>query len=200
MQYNYPRMDTRHVSARDAIGDAISLGKALLDDGEFLSRLDKAISAIGKCFAAGKKLLIAGNGGSAADAQHFAAELMGTFRREARRAFPAIALTTDASFLTAWPNDFGFETVFSRQVEGLGERGDIFFGISTSGNSENVIRGARAAKDKGMTVVSLLGNDGGKLKEVADIALIVPSNVTARIQEAHILTIHIICEALTQNA
>lgn len=192
-------MNAKHESARDAIGDAIALKQALLNDEEFLMRLDEAVSAIGKCFAAGKKLLIAGNGGSAADAQHFAAELVGTFRRENRRALPAIALTTDTSFLTAWSNDFEFEAVFSRQVEALGEKGDIFFGISTSGNSENIIRAARAAKEKGMTVVALLGNDGGRMKECADIPLIVPSDTTARIQEAHIMIIHLICEALIQN-
>jgi D-sedoheptulose 7-phosphate isomerase len=137
----------------------------------------------------GNKLLLCGNGGSAADAQHFAAELVGRFERE-RQALPAFALTTDSSILTALGNDYGFNTIFSRQVEALGIAGDTVLGISTSGNSENVVLAMHTAKDKGINRVGLLGCDGGRLASCVDIAVIVPHAVTARIQEAHGFLIH----------
>jgi len=192
-------MAEREEALRNLIEEAIIVKKTLLNNEEFLSHLDGAISLISKCFTDGSKLLIAGNGGSAADAQHFAAELVGTFRKEKRRGLPAIALTTDTSFLTAWSNDFEFETVFARQIEALGKQGDVFFGISTSGNSRNVILAVEKAKALNMKTICLLGNNGGMLKDLSDISIIIPSNITARIQEAHIMVIHIICEALIQN-
>ena len=136
-----------------------------------------------------RKILIAGNGGSAADAQHFAAELVGRFQVN-RRALPCIALTTDTSNLTAIGNDFGFREVFARQVEALGREGDAFIGISTSGNSENIISAVEEAKRQNMATIGLLGRDGGKLADMVDHAVIVPHDVTARIQEAHIFILH----------
>jgi len=150
---------------------------------------------IGKRLKLGNKLLICGNGGSAADSQHFAAEVVGRFEKE-RKGFSAIALTTDTSALTAIGNDYGFDKVFSRQVEALGQKGDILIGISTSGNSNNVIEAVKVAKGLGIFTVGLLGKDGGQLKDLVDKAFIVRSNNTARIQEVHITFIHAICRVL----
>ncbi|GLH69652.1 phosphoheptose isomerase 1 [Geothrix rubra] len=143
----------------------------------------------------GCRILVCGNGGSAADAQHLAAELSGRYLKE-RRALAGIALTTDTSALTAIGNDYGFEQIFSRQVEAIGRPGDLLIGISTSGNSPNVILAVEAAKALGMRTLGLLGRDGGKLKALVDDALVVPSPVTARIQEVHQMTYHFWCEAL----
>jgi len=145
-----------------------------------------------------KKILIAGNGGSAADAQHFSAELTGRFKKE-RISLPAVALTTDTSALTAIGNDYGYEYVFSRQLEGLGERGDVFIGISTSGNSQNIIEAIKKAKEKDIKVITLLGKDGGKMKDLGDINIIIPSNDTPRIQEMHIMVLHMICELIDEG-
>lgn len=145
----------------------------------------------------GHKILLCGNGGSAADAQHIAAEFVGRFHRE-RISLPAIALTTDTSILTAVGNDYSYDVVFARQVEGLGQAGDVFWGITTSGNSGNVIEAAKLAKKKGMTVIASLGKDGGKMAALADAAVIVPSDSTARIQEMHILCAHSICEVIDE--
>lgn len=137
----------------------------------------------------GRKILICGNGGSAADAQHFAAELIGRFEQE-RSAWPAVALTTDTSILTAVSNDYGFDDVFARQVEGLGQAGDVLMGISTSGNSQNVLRGVAAAENRKMRTVGLLGGNGGTLGDRVDHAVVVQETNTARIQEAHIFILH----------
>lgn len=146
---------------------------------------------------AGRKLLICGNGGSAADAQHFAAELVGRFRCE-RRGLPAIALTTDSSIVTALGNDYGFDAIFQRQVEALANAGDIVVGISTSGNSSNVLHALTKARDLGCVTMALLGGDGGQIADTADHALIINSRVTARIQEVHLTIIHIFCELIEQ--
>jgi len=138
---------------------------------------------------------ICGNGGSAADAQHFAAELTGRFERE-RRAWPSVALTTDTSALTAIGNDYGFDHVFSRQLEALGRPGDLLIAISTSGNSRNVLQAVAHAKGNGIATIGLLGRDGGQLARAVDHALVIPSQRTARIQEMHILILHIWCEML----
>ena len=143
----------------------------------------------------GCKILVCGNGGSAADAQHLAAELSGRYLKE-RRALAGLALTTDTSALTAIGNDYGYDQVFSRQVEALGRPGDLLIGISTSGNSPNVILAVEAAQGLGMRTLGLLGRDGGKLKDRVDDALVVPSTVTARIQEVHQMVYHFWCEAL----
>ncbi len=139
------------------------------------------------------KVLIFGNGGSAADAQHIAAELIGRFKKD-RGALPAIALTTDTSILTCVGNDYGFEEIFSRQVEGLIGQKDVAIGISTSGASENVYRGIVRANEKGAFTIGLLGKDGGRIKGIVDCAIIVPSDETDRIQESHITIGHIICQ------
>lgn len=155
----------------------------------------KAVEIITNAFRNGKKLLLCGNGGSAADSQHIATEFVIRLNPEIKRpGLPAIAITTDTSNLTAGGNDIGFENTFARTVEALGNEGDVLIGISTSGNSENVIRAVKKAKEKGMTVIGFLGRDGGKMKELCDLAIIVPSNNTQRIQEGHITIGHIISE------
>ena len=141
----------------------------------------------------GRKILICGNGGSAADSQHMAAEFVGRFVKE-RQSLPALALTVDTSLLTAVGNDCGFDCVFSRQVEGLGQEGDVLIAISTSGNSANVVKAVKTAKEKGIYVIALTGENGGILAKESDLCLAVPSQVTARIQEMHIMIIHMICE------
>jgi len=145
-----------------------------------------------------KKVFICGNGGSAADAQHIAAELVGRFKKE-RRGLPAIALTTDTSIMTAVANDYGYEQVFARQIEALASAGDVLIGISTSGNSPNVVEAVKVARSIGVTTIGLTGGSGGTLKALCDETLIVPSDVTARIQEAHILVGHILCEMIDER-
>ena len=147
---------------------------------------------------AGGKLMLMGNGGSAGDAQHIAAELVGRFKKE-RRAMPALALTVDTSSLTALGNDYGFDTIFERQVEALANKNDTVIGISTSGNSENVVRAVNKANSIGAFTIGLLGNDGGKLKDAVILPIIIPSNDTARIQEVHITIGHIICEIIEED-
>jgi D-sedoheptulose 7-phosphate isomerase len=149
-------------------------------------------------FRGGGKLLVMGNGGSASDAQHLAAEIVGRFRLE-RKALPAIALSTDTSILTAVGNDYGFDSVFLRQVEALAAQGDVVMGISTSGSSANVLEALRLAREKGCVTIGLLGRDGGAIGKSADMALVVPARDTARIQEAHITIIHILCQLIEQG-
>jgi D-sedoheptulose 7-phosphate isomerase len=157
--------------------------------------LAKVAEVMTEAFRRGRTVFFFGNGGSAADAQHLAAELSGRYLKE-RRALAGIALTTDTSALTAIGNDYGFDQVFSRQVEALGRPGDLLIGISTSGNSPNVIRAVASARELGVRTLGLLGRDGGKLAGLADDALVVPSTVTARIQEIHQMVYHFWCEAL----
>jgi len=162
------------------------------------SDLAKAIEQMYQCVNAGSKVLACGNGGSAADAQHFAAELVGRFERE-RKEFGAIALTTDSSILTAVGNDYGYDEIFSKQVNALGKPGDILLAISTSGNSKNVIKAIEVAQKKGLTVIALTGKDGGvigQLMSANDINLCVPSERTARIQETHLLILHCLCDGI----
>jgi D-sedoheptulose 7-phosphate isomerase len=152
-----------------------------------------AIEAIARAFRSGHRVLVFGNGGSAADAQHFAAEFVGRFQRE-RRALAAVALTTDTSILTAIGNDYAYDRVFARQIEALGESGDIAFGITTSGGSANVIEAFRIARARGLTTVALTGRDGGEAGRAADIHVNVPDDSTARAQEVHRTLLHAICE------
>ena len=147
---------------------------------------------------AGHKILIMGNGGSAADAQHFAAEMVGRFLLE-RRALAAIALTTDTSILTAVGNDYGFDDIFKRQVEALAKPDDVLIGISTSGNSQNIKRAFAAGKNLGVKTIGLLGRDGGEIASLADLDLTVPSLETPRIQEAHLVMIHILCDLVEKG-
>lgn len=182
----------------DIFSEAVELHRAILTDGEFKAAVKNAAAAIQSSFGQGGKLLIAGNGGSAADAQHFAAEITGRYKRE-RRGYPALALTSDGVFLTAWSNDVSFQDVFARQVQALGRAGDVFFGISTSGNSANVIEAVKTAKTLGLAALCLLGNNGGRLGGMCDIAMVVPSASTPRVQEVHTLVIHALSEALEQS-
>lgn len=160
-----------------------------------LSGMAAAVSA---CFAAGGRLLICGNGGSAADSQHIAGEFVGRFKRE-RRAAAAIALSSDTSILTCLGNDYGFDTVFERQVEAYGRPGDVLLGISTSGNSANVVKAAVKAKAQGMKVLGFLGCGGGKLAPLCDIAFSVPSKDTPRVQEMHGLAMHCFCALVEET-
>lgn len=146
----------------------------------------------------GKKLLVMGNGGSAADAQHFAAEIVGRFKME-RRGLPAVSLTTDTSILTAIGNDYGFDAVFRRQVEALADEDDVVVGISTSGSSKNVHEALCLAREMGCRTVGLLGRDGGSIRELVDVDLTVPSHDTPRIQEGHITIIHIVCDLVEKG-
>ena len=157
--------------------------------------LGQLVTATHDCLRGGNKVLACGNGGSAADAQHLVAELVGRFREE-RRALAAVALTADTAILTAVGNDYGYERVFARQVEALASPGDLLFAISTSGNSPNVVLAARTARERGCKVAGLTGARGGELAAHADFLLQAPSSVVARIQEMHTLCIHIICESL----
>ncbi len=145
-----------------------------------------------------KKILVFGNGGSAADSQHMAAEMVGRFQKE-RVSIPVLALTTDTSIMTAVSNDYGFDTIFSRQIEAFGRPGDVALGISTSGNSANVIRAMECARLQGMKTVALTGEGGGRLRGIADICIAAPATVTARVQELHIVVIHILCELIEEQ-
>ena len=161
-------------------------------------RLADVAEAIAHGFKTGKKVLLFGNGGSAADAQHIAAEFMGRFIAD-RDPLPAISLATDTSALTALGNDYGFDSVFSRQIKALGQPGDTAIAISTSGNSPNILQGIAAAKVKGMYVVGLTGETGGKMKDAVEVLFCVPSRYTPRIQETHIMIGHIICELIDRR-
>ena len=165
---------------------------------EVMNVIEEMAARCKVALATGNKILFCGNGGSAADSQHIAAELIGRFQKE-RRSLAAIALTTDTSILTAVGNDYGFEDFFSRQVEGLGRSGDILIGISTSGNSKNVVKAVEAARNVGMHTFAFTGESGGKLAELCDLTFAVPSKVTARIQEMHILAGHILCELVEEE-
>ena len=177
----------------------------VLEHIEVMSNLDhlerdvgQAIAIITECFSDRRKLFICGNGGSAADSQHIAAEFTGRFIHD-RKPLPAIALSTDSSALTCISNDYAYEEVFSRQLYAIGNEGDCLLGISTSGNSENVLRAVSMAKKLNIKSICLLGRDGGRLAEQCDLPIIVGSNVTARIQEAHILIGHTICGGVEQE-
>ena len=163
-----------------------------------IGEIERMAGLIIETYKAGGKVVLFGNGGSAADAQHLAGELVGKFLLR-RQAFPAIALTTNTSILTAVANDFGYDEVFTRQVEALVQEKDVVIGISTSGESPNVIKAFRLAREKGAKTIGLTGGNGGKLKEVADLVIVVPSDSTPRIQEAHITIGHIVCELVERE-
>lgn len=182
--------------ANDSLRQHINVLETILN--EQTDRINVCADLIFETVANGKKLLICGNGGSAADAQHIAAEFVGRFETE-RRGLPAIALTTDTSALTALANDYGFEKIFSRQVEALASSGDVLFALSTSGNSPNVISAVMKAREKSCKTIGLTGKDGKKLASLCDEAILVPSGRTARIQEAHITIGHILCEIIDKK-
>ena len=164
-------------------------------DSPYMSAIERAVDVIHEAFASGHKLLVFGNGGSSADAQHLTAELVGRFVAE-RRPLPAIALTTNQAILTAWSNDYSFDDVFARQVEALGTAGDVAFGITTSGASPNVRNALRRARERGLTTIGLTGNNGGTMAELCDVLLAAPVASTARVQEVHLVTYHTICGAV----
>jgi D-sedoheptulose 7-phosphate isomerase len=180
-----------------SIEDSIAVKRRVLD--ELAGDIATAAAWVTEAIEAGGKVLLFGNGGSAADAQHLAAELVGRFQRE-RGALPALALTTDSSILTALANDYGTESMFARQVEALGRAGDIAIAISTSGASPNVVAAVRAARGLGVRTIGLTGGRGGALADECDLALRVPSERTARIQEAQITIGHVICELVEEAA
>lgn len=178
-------------SIRRTIEESIAVTRRLLED-EYLRSIEKIGAMFVSSLKQGKKILIAGNGGSAADAQHFSAELVGRFSIE-REGLPAIALTTNTSVLSAIGNDFSYDQIFSRQLRALGQTGDVFVGITTSGNSKNILDAFRIANERGITTVGLLGRDGGIAASLCDMSLIVPSQNTQYIQEAHSTVIHAWC-------
>jgi len=171
---------------------SLAVKQRILDDSGLMQRVTHMGHLLIDCYLAGNKILIAGNGGSAADAQHIAAEFVSRFNFD-RPGLPALALTTDTSILTAVGNDYGYEYLFRRQIEANGQAGDVFLGISTSGNSPNILQALQAARDKGMTTFGLTGETGGRMLALCDHCLCVPSTDTPRIQEAHILIGHTLC-------
>ena len=189
---NYERL----VQARVEESAAIKL--VFLVEGEAISQISQAALELIRAFRNGRKVFLFGNGGSAADAQHIAAEFVGRYMKE-RRALPAIALTVNTSCLTAIANDYSYTEVFARQLDALGAAGDVAIGISTSGNSPNILRGIEVANARGMITLGLTGRDGGKLKYTAQRCICTPSDVTPRIQEVHILIGHILCEIVEQD-
>lgn len=183
---------------RAEIGAAFEVCRKSMQSHEIIDDIAFIVSKCLSAYQSGKKILIAGNGGSAADAQHFAGELVSRFYFD-RPALSAIALTTDSSILTAIGNDYGYDKVFSRQIEANGHAGDVFFAISTSGNSKNILEAIDSAKAKGMIVFGLSGATGGKMYENCERCLKAPSSVTPRIQEAHIIFVHTICFLLEKH-
>lgn len=181
--------------AREHLAVSGALMSKLAGDEDLLDAVAAAADALVEALDIGCKILFFGNGGSAADSQHLAAELTGRFKRE-RKGLPAIALTTDTSALTAIANDFGYDEVFRRQVEALGRAGDVAVGLSTSGGSESVLRGIRQAAESGLTTVAITGAAGGRIAPAAAIAIKIPSDITAHIQEATIAVGHVLCEAI----
>ena len=177
---------------KERIAEHIALAQRL-SQSELLGQIAVVAAAVRQALAQGHKVMFCGNGGSAADSQHLAAEFVGRFQKE-RRGLPAIALTVDTSILTAVGNDYGYDKVFVRQVEALGNAGDVLIGISTSGNSGNVVAAVELAKSKGIYCVGMTAAGGGKLAQLCDECLAVPDKVTARAQEMHILIGHILCE------
>ena len=177
---------------RKYLSESVKVKREILDDSSLLDKIKETASLIIKAYRNRKKLILFGNGGSAADAQHIAGELVNKLKLE-RSALPALAFTTDTSILTSIANDYDYSRVFARQVEALVEEGDVVIGISTSGSSLNVLKGIEVAKEKGARVIGFTGKDGGKLTQTADLTIEVPSSDTPRIQEAHITILHIIC-------
>lgn len=183
---------------KDQIKKSYETKQAIYENEDLLNKIENVAKRCVALYKTDKKTILAGNGGSAADAQHIAAELVGRYGFD-RPSIPSLALTTDTSNLTAIGNDYGYDYVFSRQLEGMGQKGDIFIGISTSGNSVNIIKAFEAAKIKGITTVALTGRDGGEMAKIADVALVVPSDSTPRIQESHILIGHILCDIIEKE-
>ncbi|MFA5038751.1 MAG: D-sedoheptulose 7-phosphate isomerase [Candidatus Omnitrophota bacterium] len=185
-------------AAKKIIQESIDVKSLILKDEKFLDQIEACANMMLSALNAGNKILIFGNGGSAADSQHFAAELVSRFQKE-RRALAAIALSTDTSILSAIGNDYSFDKIFERQIEAVGRQGDVAFAISTSGRAKNVLLAVKAARSAGMKTIGLTGGKDGELAGCVDLAFRVPSQVTARVQEAHILIIHALCQLVEEN-
>lgn len=182
----------------DNVLGSIAVKRAILEDAELLARIAEAGKVLAGALGNGRRAYLMGNGGSAADAQHIAAELVGRYKME-RRGLPVIALTVNTSCLTAIGNDYSYDVVFSRQIDALASQGDVVIGISTSGNSRNVLLALEAARKKGARTIGLTGRSGGRLRAVAELCLCMPSEDTPRIQEAHILIGHILSEIVERE-
>lgn len=183
---------------KDIIGKSIETKQQLLSNETILNKMQEAIEVISACFKAGHKVYFCGNGGSAADAQHLAAEFSGRFYKD-RPALPAEALHCNTSYLTAVANDYGYDKVYARLIEGIGGPGDVLVGLSTSGSSVNIVNAFQIAREKGVVTIGLTGSEGGKMSNCSDILIPVPSTDTPRIQESHILIGHIICQLVEEN-
>lgn len=183
---------------KQIIGSSIAVKQQLLNDEAILSKLETVVNLITKAFQNGNKVLFCGNGGSAADAQHLAAEFSGRFYKD-RKALPSEALHCNTSYLTAVANDYSYDVVYSRMLDGIGVEGDVIIGLSTSGNSTNILKAFEVAKHKGIISIAFTGATGGKMKGSCDYLFNVPSFTTPRIQESHILLGHIICELVEEN-
>ena len=182
---------------KQIINDSIDVKTKILEN--CVNDIESASEVLIKAVKDGNKILWCGNGGSAADAQHMAAELMGGLRSHDRPAIASLALTTDTSFITAWSNDTDYETIFSRQIEAIGNKGDVLIAISTSGNSKNVIRAIETARGKRIQVIVLTGKSGGNMVNSRNINICIPSNDTQRIQEGHLMVEHILCESVESS-
>ncbi len=180
------------------IQDSISVKEKLLNDANLLQTIETVVDVISDAFAAGNKVLFCGNGGSAADAQHLAAEFSGRFYKD-RKALPAEALHCNTSYLTAVANDYSYDVIYARLLDGIGVKGDVILGFSTSGNSVNIIKAFEVARERGIVTIGLTGATGGNMKPLCDYLFNVPSTTTPRIQESHILLGHIICELVEEK-
>lgn len=183
---------------RDRIQESIDTKKRILDSAAILNSIEQIAAEIILCLKNGGKLVIGGNGGSESDSLHFAGEIVGRFQKE-RNPWPAVVLGADPVMLTAIANDYGYDEAYARQAKAYIRQGDILFTISTSGNSKNLVNAIEAVAEAGCKTIALLGRDGGKMKDMVDYAIIVPSDVTARIQESHITIIHILCEMIEDS-
>lgn len=179
------------------IMDSIAVKQKMLAEKNVLASIQEAADIIINCLKRGGKLVIGGNGGSESDSLHFAGEIVGRFQQE-RAAWPAIVMGADPATMTAIANDYGYEEAYARQARAFVHTGDILFVISTSGNSRNLIRAVKAVENVDCKTIALLGRDGGKLREIADCSIVIPADVTARIQESHITVIHILCELIEE--
>ena len=183
---------------RNIINSSINVKKAILEDEHLLGVVDEVVTAITEAFRSGNKVLFCGNGGSAADAQHLSAEFSGRFYTD-RNPLPSEALHCNTSYLTAVANDYGYDIVYSRMIKGMGKPGDVLVGLSTSGNSVNILNALQQASDMGMTTIAFTGASGGKMKALARYLINIPSDDTPRIQESHIMIGHIICQMVEEN-
>lgn len=183
---------------KNIIQGSISVKQEILEDDQLVDKITQAVRIITLAFHNGNKVLFCGNGGSAADAQHLAAEFSGRFYKD-RKALPAEALHCNTSYLTAVGNDYGYDVVYSRMIDGIGQKGDVLIGLSTSGNSKNILLAFETARKNEMTTIGFTGTSGGKMRENSDILLNVPSDDTPRIQESHIMVGHIICQLVEES-